>query len=179
MSHFKRALADVRGHEGGKVNHSADKGGATAYGISLRFLQSLPVEAGDIDGDGHVSIADVQALTPAQADGFYKAHFWDHYRLGEIAHCGVATKLFNCFVNMRGKTAALIAQRAANDLGARLVEDGVAGSKTFAALNDCSPLALLVCIKWRMWEVYRAIIAHDPAQAVFRNGWRKRAFSRV
>ena len=43
----------------------------------------------------------------------------------------------NLFVNMRGeKRRLLLAQRAANDLGAGLVEDGILGSKSIAVLNN-------------------------------------------
>lgn len=179
MSNFKQALVDVLKHEGGFVNHAADKGGATAFGISLRFLQSLPSAAGDVDGDGHVDIDDIKALTVETAGPFYKRYFWDHYRLGEVADQRIATKLFNFFVNMRGKTATLIAQRAANDLGAGLKPDGVIGSRTISALNKVDPSQLMVCIKWRAWEVYQAIVASNPEQIVFINGWRNRAFAAV
>lgn len=177
MSNFYDALKNVLIHEGGFVNHAADKGGATAYGISIRFLSGLPKWAGDVNGDGHVDILDIQSLTEQSAAEFYKKYFWDHYRLGEIRDQRVAQKLFNFFVNMRGKTAGLIAQRAANDLGAGLVEDGIAGSKTIAALNALEPLPLVCCIRWRAWEVYKAIVAADASQSVFINGWRKRAFA--
>ncbi|MCF1458015.1 MAG: hypothetical protein LPH21_10835 [Shewanella sp.] len=179
MSEFNLAFDDVRRHEGGFVEHAADKGGTTSFGISLRFLQSLPPEAGDIDGDGHVSRADILALSEDDARAFFRCYFWDHYRLGEIRSQAVATKLFNFFVNMRGRTAALVAQRAANDLGANLVADGVLGSRSLAAINAIDPGQLLVCIQWRAWEVYRVIVAQDKTQAAFINGWRNRCFAPV
>lgn len=177
MSHFNAALMDVLAHEGGFVNRKEDNGGATNYGISLRFLKMLPVIAGDVNGDGHINTHDVLSLTPDTAAAFYHTYFWQHYRLDSIIDKGVATKLFNLFVNMRGKTAALVAQRAANDLGSALTVDGIAGTRTFRALNAHPADALLTCIKWRAWEVYRGIIAHDPTQHIFFEGWRKRAFA--
>lgn len=177
MSEFNLACNDVLKHEGRESDHKLDKGGATDYGISLRFLRSLPLVAGDVNGDGHINKSDIQALTPDLARAFYRRYFWDHYRLGEIHDQRVATKLFNCFVNMRGTTATLIAQRSANDLGANIKEDGVIGSRTRSALNGIDADQLMVCIKWRMWEVYRAIVDEDPSQAAFINGWRKRAFA--
>lgn len=179
MSEFNLAFNDVLKHEGGFVDHAADKGGATAYGVSLRFLKSLPVEAGDVNGDGHVDKRDIMALQPDDAREFFREYFWKHYRLSEVRDQCVATKLFNFFVNMRGKTAALIAQRSANDLGASLKPDGIMGSRTLAALNGMNPEQLMVCIKWRAWEVYRAIVDEDPSQAAFINGWRNRAFADV
>lgn len=179
MSEFNPAFYDVKKHEGGRVDHPADRGGSTAFGLSLRFMQALPNLAGDVDGNGHVNADDIAALTVKDARTYYRYYFWDHYRLNEIEDQAIATKLFNFFVNMRGKTAALVAQRAANDLGANLKPDGVMGSRSIAALNAVSADELMVCIQWRAWEVYRAIIAHDASQVVFKNGWRKRAFALV
>lgn len=177
MSHFKTALADVLKHEGGYVDHKNDNGGATAFGISLRFLSTLPALAGDVNGDGHVNKDDVKALSKEDAAKFYEKSFWLHYRLNEVEAESVAVKLMNLFVNMRGKTAALVAQRAANDLGAGLVEDGILGSKSIAVLNSLEVEPLLVCIKYQAWNVYKAIVENTPSQAVFINGWRKRAFA--
>ncbi|NLQ17557.1 hypothetical protein HGG82_07935 [Marinomonas sp. M1K-6] len=177
MSHFKTALADVLKHEGGYVDHKNDNGGATAFGISLRFLSILPALAGDVNGDGHVNKDDVKALSKEDAAKFYETYFWLHYRLNEVETESIAVKLMNLFVNMRGKTAALIAQRAANDLGAGLVEDGILGSKSMAVLNSLEAEPLLVCIKYQAWAVYKAIVENTPSQAVFINGWQKRAFA--
>lgn len=177
MSHFQVALADVLAHEGGYVDIKADNGGATNFGISLRFLSSLPALAGDINGDGHVDANDIAIMTPENAAEFYHTYFWTHYRLSEVLDAGVATKLFNFFVNMRGRTAALVLQRAINDLGHHLDLDGVAGTQTIKALNACAPNEILTCLKWRAWEVYRAIIEHDPSQRIFALGWRRRAFA--
>ena len=50
MSHFEKAVEKVLEHEGGYVDHKADPGGATNYGISLRFVkQSTGIDL-DVDG---------------------------------------------------------------------------------------------------------------------------------
>lgn len=181
MDHFSTALADVLKHEGGYVNHENDLGGATNFGISLRFLKQLPSLAGDVDGNGHINSNDIKQLTPESAAEFYRQYFWLHYRLDEIQDEALAIKLMNLFVNMRGNTAGLIVQRAANDLicslETELVEDGVLGSKSIKVINSLEDEELLVCIKYQAWVVYQAIVKHTPSQAVFINGWRRRAFS--
>lgn len=177
MDHFESALADVLNHEGAYVDHKNDLGGATNYGISLRFLKQLPALAGDVNKDGHIDSNDIKQLTLDDTADFYRTYFWQHYRLDEIEDALLAIKLMNLFVNMRGKTAALIVQRAANDLNAKLVEDGVLGSKSIAKINSLETLELLVCIKYQAWMVYQAIVKHTPSQAVFINGWRRRAFA--
>ena len=179
MSQFEPALNDVFGHEGGQSNNAKDHGGLTNLGISIRFLKTVPLEAGDINDDGHISEADILAMTRSDAASLYRTFFWDHYRLGEIDSQAIATKAFNCFVNMRGKTAALILQRACNDLRAGIAEDGLLGPRTFAAINRADEHKLMTCLKWRMWEVYRAIMKNDPSQEEFANGWQNRAFADV
>lgn len=177
MSDFFIALRSTLLHEGGFSDVVQDAGGATKNGISLRFLESLPLVEGDVDGSGHVDRADVIALTPEHVSGFYRRHFWDHYRIGQIKHQRLASKAFDLFVNMRGRTAARVLQRAANELGANLVVDGVAGSKTFQALNDLNTDQVMTETKHHAWQVYKQIIKNDPEQSVFRRGWQKRAFS--
>lgn len=50
MSNFDTAIITVLRHEGLFVNDSDDAGGATHYGVSLRWLKSI----GDLDNDGFV-----------------------------------------------------------------------------------------------------------------------------
>ncbi|RBO85913.1 glycoside hydrolase family 108 protein [Marinomonas aquiplantarum] len=179
MDHFNAALADVLKHEGGYVDHKADLGGATHFGISLRFIKQLPAFAGDINGDGHINVLDIQQLSKADAAQIYRQYFWLHYRLEQVQSEKIAIKLLNLFVNMRGKTATLIVQRAVNDLltESHLVEDGILGSQSLAKLNQQTEDALYACLQYQAWQVYRAIVEHNPSQSVFLNGWQRRAFS--
>ncbi len=76
MSRFDKAVEKVLRHEGRYVNHPNDPGGATNYGISLRFLKQLGIEEADIDGDGFLNIEDIKAVTKEHAIRFYKLNFW-------------------------------------------------------------------------------------------------------
>ena len=73
--HFDDALAHVLGNEGGYNDIDNDKGGATNFGISLRFLQ-LADE--DLDGNGHVDVNDIRNITRLQAEVLYREYFWEH-----------------------------------------------------------------------------------------------------
>ena len=48
MGNFEKAHEFTSRWEGGYVNHAADPGGATNFGISLRFLKSQGLDIGDI-----------------------------------------------------------------------------------------------------------------------------------
>ena len=184
MSHFfDTAFFKLMFWEGGGVFHKVpgDQGGATNYGISLRFLKSLPLDESDVDRDGHVTEADIKALTDFTAKAFYRKHFWLHYQLGEIEREPVATKLLNIFVNMRGQTAARVAQRALASCGIHDVkEDGYLGPLSFAAINEitCSDsltAMYLAALRAHQESIYRLICAADPTQNKFLNGWIRRA----
>lgn len=177
MSHFNAAVSNLLALEGGSSNHSADKGGTTNYGISLRFLKMLPRADGDITGDGHVDRNDIEHLKPSNAVHFYRKFFWAAYKIDRIKSEEVAIKSLDIFVNMRGATAALVHQRAANDLGADIEVDGILGSKSFKAINELDENQYLTCLRYQAWRVYQSIMKEDPTQEVFRRGWQSRAFS--
>ena len=111
---FDSAFKDLMYWEGGSKYHEVDgdAGGATKYGVSLRFIKNLPLDESDINHDGHVTALDIESLNETTAKAFYRKYFWFHYQLGNIETQPVAQKIFNLFVNMRGSTAAKVAQRA-------------------------------------------------------------------
>ncbi len=175
---FLTALQETLRKEGRLADHRADRGGVTDYGISLRFLKTLPLIDADITGDGHVNEQDIKALTPADVAKLYRKHFWDYYRLDEIQHDRIAVKAFDLLVNMRSVSAVKIIQRALRACNTPLTEDGVLGSKTIAAINGIrDQLNPLAAMRSESYGHYRLIIAADPTQAVFHDGWKNRAYS--
>lgn len=130
---FKRAMDHVLKWEGGYVDHPDDPGGATKYGISLRFLEEIWPGA---DGD---TIAN---LSTEQAEDLYYQYFWlPGYE--KICDERIATMLFSSGVNMGIARAIRISQQTANNLGQKLKVDGVLGPKTLAALNMYAPEVFL------------------------------------
>ena len=133
MDNFPHAYRRTLQFEGGWVDDPDDRGGATKYGISLRFLQ---VVGEDINDDGEVNADDIRAITKVDAVKLYKKYFWDYYRLHNILDRDVAAKCYDMFVNMSGHRAGNAIQKAIN-LSDHwdVVVDGIVGSKTFSALN--------------------------------------------
>jgi lysozyme family protein len=130
MSHFDKAINTVLKHEGLFSNDPSDPGGATKYGISLRFLRTLE-GLGDVDNDGDIDVNDIMKMSLQDAIGIYKSQWWDKYRYEEILDISLATKVLDLSVNMGASQAHKLVQKA---LG--LKADGVLGDKSIAALNN-------------------------------------------
>lgn len=177
MSNFNVAILFVLKNEGGYSNVKYDKGGATNYGISTRFLKQIDE---DIDGDGHVTSEDVKHLTHSKVLDLYKVHFWDHYKLQNIRTIGASSKALDLFVNMRGKSAAKILQNACNDCGHNLKVDGILGKKSFLAINNqclftVKNALFMAKVRERQAEFYKAIVENNKKQKKFLKGWLARA----
>jgi len=115
--------------EGGYVNHPNDPGGATNYGVSLRWLKD---EGIDTNGDGRIDVADIRALTPELAARLFKKHFWDTLKLDTLPSF-VGIVAYDAAVNTGRGQAIRFLQRACNSFGGdRLPDDGVLGPKTLA-----------------------------------------------
>ena len=172
MSLFELAIPTILRHEGGFVNDSADPGGATNFGVSLRWLKSQGM-LGDLDHDGDVDQADIKALTKDAAAEFYHKFWWDAYQYGMISAQAVATKVFDMAVNMGASRAHKIFQGA---LG--VPQDGVLGRVTFTAANASLSLDLLTRMQNRQVAFYHGLVASNPSMEKFLNGWLNRAYDR-
>ena len=100
---FARAHAFTARWEGGFANHANDPGGATQYGVSLRWLRGIGC---DLNGDGDIDAADVKAVTPELARDLFRIHFW------ETAVCDllpplIAVPLYDAAVNMGTQRAEI------------------------------------------------------------------------
>ena len=174
MARFEDSIDYVLAHEGGYVDHPADPGGATFWGISLRFLKATGT---DVDGDGDIDAADISALTKAQAKELYRAEFWDKLKLDRIEAQALATKVLDLAVNTGPKQAVKIVQRGIKETGVPLRADGKLGTKTRAAINDGNADVLLAAIRGEAISFYSSLVEARPQLGVFLNGWLVRAAS--
>lgn len=171
MGNFDEAQNFVARWEGGSSEHPADPGGATNYGISLRFLRAQGLEAGDIDGDGDIDADDIRALTVDDASALMKRAFWDALGLDEVKPLCALT-VYDTAVNMGPSFARRMAQKA---LGVPV--DGVWGMVTRAALRVCDDkkTALAMCHIRR--ARYHELVRRNAALKVFLTGWLRRVDS--
>lgn len=179
MASFDIAIKTILRNEGGYVNHRNDPGGATNWGISLRFLRdNKEYNLGDVDKDGDLDEKDIRDLSVMSARSIYSNYFWKPFSYNRINSTLVATKIFDMAVNMGPTQAHKLVQRAVNTLSPNpLVVDGQFGPKTLAAVNSLDPETIRDQIRKYQLGFYEQIIKANPKLEVFRNGWTNRTFS--
>ncbi|WP_334128262.1 glycoside hydrolase family 108 protein [Sneathiella sp.] len=177
MDKRARAIAYVRANEGGFSDHPDDPGGATNHGISLRHARAV----GDIDGDGfaefdldrdgRVTAEDIRAMPMSTAIGYYEL-LYDKWRIGEIEEPAIAIKIFDLCFPMGFGGASRVVQRALRACGNPVLEDGVMGSKTIAAINGMGqPAYLMIALNCEAAGYFRCLKSKS-----FEAGWLTRAY---
>ncbi len=105
---------------------------------------------------------------------FYQAHFWNHW-YDQLNSDDLAKRVFDFAVNGGPGTAVRTLQQAVNALGGNLTPDGGWGPHTLAAANAADPDALVKAFIAARVAHYQAIVASNPADARYLNGWLARA----
>jgi lysozyme family protein len=173
MSKVDEMIADIIKKEGGYVNHKADKGGPTNWGVTQATLSAYI--------ERPASIADVRALKKETAATIYKQNYFLKPRLNQLPEA-VQHKVFDISVNSGPSRAVKILQRTLTDLGYEVGGvDGVLGLKTIGATESCleskGEAFLLNALVDARIAFYRSIVANNPSQKVFLAGWENRANS--
>lgn len=156
--------------EGGFNDIKQDKGGATNYGISLRFLKGINE---DIDGDGVITYLDIKKLTKDQAISIYHDNFWK--AIYEKMPDKLAAKVFDVSVNAGSSRAHILLQRALNKIGAKLTVDGLIGNATLTEIAKYTDQAIVNAYCEVQLEFYKGLVARDASQSIFLAGWTNRA----
>lgn len=160
--------------EGGYVDHPADRGGPTAFGITESVARA----------NGYRG--NMRHLPRAEAAGIYRRLYWRKPHFDAVAETapGIAAELFDTGVNMGSKVAGAFLQRALNALnrGARdygdIAVDGQIGPATLAALDgflghrgQAGEAVLLKAIEALQGERYLRLAEARPANEAFLYGW--------
>ncbi len=160
--------------EGGYVNHPADRGGPTRFGITEAVARAH-------------GYAGARAELPRdEAAAIYRRLYWLRPRFDQVAdRCPrVAAELFDTGANMGPAVAATFLQRALTALNRNgqdypdLVPDGRIGERTIAALDaflaargDKGEVVLLRAIEALQGERYLRLAERRPANEAFLYGW--------
>ena len=130
-SRLEQLIEGLLEREGGYVNHPADKGGPTCFGITTAVARA------------HGYAGAMRQLPREDAVAIYARLYWLRPRFNDIASrsARVAEELFDTGVNMGPGVAATFLQRALTALNrngadyADLVPDGRIGDVTLSALD--------------------------------------------
>lgn len=165
-------IVDVLSKEGGFVNHPADKGGPTNFGITQKTLSRYLERV--------VTVDEVQAMDIQTAKDIYELRY---YRMPKIDRLppGIQHFVFDCAVNHGPRRAIKFVQEICNDAGyGPLSVDGLMGPKSkaqaYACYEELKDWMLVALIDERQM-FYANIVANNPSQSVFLVGWLNRARS--
>ena len=170
------ALIDaVIDREGRYVNHPADRGGATCWGITEAVARA----------EGYAGA--MRDLPRAEAAAIYRRLYWLRPGFDQVARraSAIAAELFDTGVNMGTATATAFLQRALNALNraARdypdVAVDRAIGPRTLSALDAflrvrggaAGETVLLRAMEALQGERYIALAERRPSQEAFLYGW--------
>lgn len=127
-----KIINDTIGHEGGYSNNSADRGGATMWGITETVARA------------HGYKGDMRQLPRATAIGIYEADYWFGPRFDQVQQVSsqIAAELFDTGVNMGPSVPSKFFQRWLNAFNNQqklypdLIADGQIGPRTINALKQ-------------------------------------------
>ncbi len=157
------SLTNILRREGGFVDHPADRGGPTKYGITAATL-------GEWRGLGRpASREEVNALTEREARAIYTKSYLKDPGFSQIRNAKLRDLLLDCAVHHGPRRAAIWLQEAVG-----VKADGIIGPMTISKTNNRT---LRAFASLRMQLLSKRIvflgelITKDPKQAVFAKGW--------
>ena len=155
-------ISGILRREGGFVDHPADRGGPTNFGITLGTLAEW--RGTDATRD------DVEALTEQEAREIYQALYVTRPGFDGIADAHLRAQVIDSGVLHGTGRAARWLQQAAG-----VGVDGAVGPITLGAVNgaDADMLGRKFAVT-RIRKIGR-IVSRDHSQAVFALGWLRRA----
>jgi len=181
MVSYDLAFAYMQKNEGGLVDNPQDPGGITNFGLSLRFLKSLPLSDLQKYGINYPPNADdIRSLTIDKVKPLYHDFFWSEARFAELSNQDLANYLFDASVNLGISPAIKALQRAlwsALQCKDTLKDDGILGDITLNMLKDHYTISyrILSALRSERASEYRVINAQDN-KPEFLAGWLDRAY---
>ncbi len=168
-------IEELLDREGGYVNHPADRGGPTNFGITETVARA------------HGYRGAMRALPRGEAAAIYRRLYWLRPRFDAVAErsSAIAAELFDTGVNMGPAVAATFLQRALTALNRNaadypdLTPDGRVGPATLAALDSflqtrgtpSGETVLLRALEALQGERYLRLAEKRPANEAFLYGW--------
>jgi len=164
-----RLIDDLIGREGGFVDHPADRGGPTKFGITQRTLSHYLGRA--------ATVAELRRLDREVAEEIYRKHYYTAPRIDTLPE-RVRPFVFDAAVNHGPPRAIRFVQQVCNQAGfGSLDVDGICGPNTRRAAAEADRVMgdwFLAALVEERRNFYRTIVKADPSQEVFLDGWLNR-----
>lgn len=169
-------LDDLLAREGGYVDHPADRGGPTNWGVTENVARA------------HGFAGAMRELSRDAARAIYRARYWTAPGFERVADIAprLAAELFDTGVNMGPAVATGFLQRALNalnrggsdwpdlDVDRRIGAKTLAALRAFLKLRGPSAEAVLVkAVNALQGARYIDLAEHRPANEAFAFGWLK------
>lgn len=149
---FDTAFQRLLGHEGDFVDHPADPGGATRWGITERVARTAGYRG------------DMRQFPVEIAKQIAKHEYWDAVRADELPS-GVRYQMFDAAYNSGVRQAVIWLQRAAGTDA-----DGVIGPKTLLAVKTQN----VDVLRQRMLSQRLRFLTNLKNWEAFGKGWARR-----
>lgn len=161
----------IKPAEGGYANVTGDKGGETYGGIARNYWPAWSgwplIDKKKAAAGGTIKRGTIFPDLDASTRQFY-LDWWNKGMFSQIASQDIANLLFDYNVNS-GATAIKAIQRLVGS-----GPDGVMGPATVSAINSANTTKLYNDLLAQRKGLYQSIVANDPSQQVFWNGWMNR-----
>lgn len=162
-------VADILRREGGFVHHAADRGGPTNFGITQRTLSAYLGRAATVE--------EVRSLSAELAAEIYRRDYFVAPRLDGLPE-RIQPFVFDSAVNHGPRRAVRFVQQVCGSAGfGPVAVDGICGPQTRRIATEAERAMgdwLLAALVEERRNFYRQIVASDPSQRVFLDGWMNR-----
>lgn len=187
MADFNIAIEKTLRNEGGDkfTETPNDNGGATKYGISLRFLASVYDSPDELKKAKGTIIErlfirpptrdTIRYLTECEAKYIYKLYFWDRNRYGEIRDQAISEKVFDLSVLFGAPWAVKTLQRTLGIDEEKV--DGIVGPFTIRLTNERTSNSLISELQNMFTRNCLNICNKKRDQDRFLLGWLNRVMS--
>ncbi len=170
---FQYAMKTILRHEGNYSDDSLDPGGATRWGISLRYIREEKLcENNDCKGDKN----EIINLTQTEADEIYYKDWYLRNKYNQIKNEDILTKIMDFSVNAGSGQSSKLVKRAINRISSEKIPvNGIMDKQTIQIINLIEPSALYSALVNEETEFYLSIVKRNPELKKFLRGWLTRA----
>ena len=162
MNSLKNKLINfIQKWEGGFSNHPDDLGGSTMKGITFNTFKQYYADT----RRGVPTIEQLKNITQQEWINIFDRYYWNAVKADNITH-----ELNACILVSWAWGSGVSGGVKLFQKNHGLSVDGVVGNSTINAINQADPYELCNIRE----NYFRAIVANNPSQQVFLNGWLNR-----